>query len=220
MTSKVFVEDNAVYYRGSAVIAHSGAPSRRGEVAGVMEALDKLGIPFKQMQAPATLDGGDVLSFGNHMLVGDSSRTNIHGFNFLRHAFTSALPHAPNFSFIPVRGALHLKSLATWAGEDIGFLIAKSPEGTRISEHLRQHFTNNSLRPPLMKFVPNPIAANVLRIGKTIYYAGHFEQSKPFFEKLALETPQVQFVPLDMREMNKADAAITCCSLVVGSLTA
>jgi dimethylargininase len=65
-----------------------GAPSRRGEVIGVKSSLEQLKSlhilnEIVSMEAPATLDGGDVLTMEKEILVGLSKRTNQGGVEWL-----------------------------------------------------------------------------------------------------------------------------------------
>ena len=64
------------------VATRSGAPARRPEVAAVVAAARAL-VPaacrLLEIQAPGTLDGGDVLLYGNRVIIGLSGRTNQHG---------------------------------------------------------------------------------------------------------------------------------------------
>ena len=72
----VFVEDPVVVHGDLAVIARSGAPERRGEAAGVERAVRDLGLRVAHIEAPGTLDGGDVLRTGGTAYVGLGGRTN------------------------------------------------------------------------------------------------------------------------------------------------
>jgi putative FmdB family regulatory protein len=83
MPDAVFVEDMAVVLDEGAVICRPGAASRRGETPGVLEALARHGRPLQQIQAPGTLDGGDVLVIGRQVFVGASARTNRAGIDQL-----------------------------------------------------------------------------------------------------------------------------------------
>jgi dimethylargininase len=59
--------------------ARPGAPSRQPEVASVLEAARSLVPPecrVMSIEPPGTLDGGDVLLYGNRVVVGLSGRTN------------------------------------------------------------------------------------------------------------------------------------------------
>ncbi|HYI13281.1 MAG TPA: dimethylargininase, partial [Thermoanaerobaculia bacterium] len=71
----VFIEDTAVVFDDVAVITRPGAESRRGEVEPVAEVLSRY-RRLARMEAPATLDGGDVLVLNERIYVGRSERSN------------------------------------------------------------------------------------------------------------------------------------------------
>src|SRR5688572_3386741 len=56
----VFVEDTAIVLSDLAVITRPGAESRRGETRAIADALEPY-RPLVHIEAPATIDGGDVL---------------------------------------------------------------------------------------------------------------------------------------------------------------
>src|SRR6202035_4804523 len=65
----VFVEDPAIVLDEVAVITRPGAESRRGETESIAQAL----APFRELryiQAPGTLEGGDVVHVGKTLYVG------------------------------------------------------------------------------------------------------------------------------------------------------
>jgi dimethylargininase len=71
------------------VAARPGVPSRQPEVASVLAAARDLVPPECRMmsiEAPGTLDGGDVLLYGDRVVVGLSGRTNRAGAEQLRRA--------------------------------------------------------------------------------------------------------------------------------------
>lgn len=70
-----FVEDTALVLGEVALITRPGAPSRRGEVDAVAAHLDDR-FEVVRLDAPATLDGGDVLAAAGRIFVGRSRRTN------------------------------------------------------------------------------------------------------------------------------------------------
>ncbi len=103
-----FVEDVAVVIGGRALATRPGHPSRRGEAGPVAAALADL-MPVEHMEAPATLDGGDVLQIGGVVFVGLSARTNKSGIDSLgRFAGPDRRVVA-----VPISGVLHLKSAVT-----------------------------------------------------------------------------------------------------------
>jgi len=103
-----FIEDMAVLYDDVAVITRSGAPSRRAEAEAVASALAAVGFQPAVVESPGTLDGGDVLDMGDTVYVGRSARTNDDG---IRQLAAALRPGGVEVVPVPVRGALHLKSL-------------------------------------------------------------------------------------------------------------
>jgi dimethylargininase len=91
------------------VVARPGEPSRRPEVASVLgPVLAALGgARVHRIVAPGTLDGGDVITWGDRLAIGLSGRTNPDGATQLAEAATGA-GYRP--LLCPVRGRLHLAS--------------------------------------------------------------------------------------------------------------
>src|SRR5262245_35792688 len=84
-----FVEDTVVVVGDLAVLTRPGAPERRAEVDGTATAIASLGLEVARIEAPGTLDGGDVLQVGGTVYVGRGGRTNAEGIRQLRrHAAT------------------------------------------------------------------------------------------------------------------------------------
>jgi dimethylargininase len=106
----VFVEDAVVVFGGTAVLTSPGAESRRGEIDTVEEAVHALGLTLRRIEAPGTLEGGDVLKAGTTVYVGRSSRTNADGIRQLTEIIE---PLGCTVVEVPVTKALHLKSALT-----------------------------------------------------------------------------------------------------------
>ncbi|HZV22541.1 MAG TPA: arginine deiminase-related protein, partial [Luteimonas sp.] len=83
MPDAVFVEDVAIVLDEVAVMTRPGAASRRAEGASVAEVLARY-RPLHAIQAPGTLDGGDVLRVGRTLYVGEAARSNADGIAQLR----------------------------------------------------------------------------------------------------------------------------------------
>lgn len=104
-----FVEDAAVALDHVAVITRSGATSRRGETGPVAAAL-AAHRELRRIEAPGTLDGGDVLTVDTQCFVGRSARTNADGIRqFAGFAAEDGYATTP----VELRGFLHLKSAVT-----------------------------------------------------------------------------------------------------------
>ncbi len=104
-----FIEDTGVLLGGTLILTRPGAPSRRGETAGVGEALEDR-FEIRSIEGPGTLEGGDVLRLGGRIFVGRSSRTNDEG---IRQLAVIAAGQGIETIPVPVRNALHLKSIVT-----------------------------------------------------------------------------------------------------------
>src|SRR5262249_57096020 len=81
----VFIEDIAVVFDELAIITRPGAVSRRWEIPAVADALAKY-RRLHVIEAPGTMDGGDVLVVGRRVFVGCSTRTNVDAINQMRRA--------------------------------------------------------------------------------------------------------------------------------------
>jgi dimethylargininase len=106
----VFVEDAVVVCDDLAVLTRPGAPPRRPEVDGVAQAMAPLGLRTARIEAPGTLDGGDVLQAGTTVYVGRGGRTNGEGIRQLRALLA---PLGRTVVGVPLGAVLHLKSAVT-----------------------------------------------------------------------------------------------------------
>ena len=110
LPDSAFVEDTMVVFRDVAVIARSGAHERRPEVAPAADAVRSFGYQIVTIEAPGTLDGGDVLKVGNTIYVGNGGRTNVEGIAQVAAAFE---PLGATVVTVPLTKVLHLKSAVT-----------------------------------------------------------------------------------------------------------
>ena len=106
----VFVEDAVVVVGDLAVVTRPGAESRRGETDGLAQRLGDLGFEVAAIEAPGTLDGGDVLKVGSTAYVGRSARTNDDGIEQFRSLLAE---RGVGVVTVSVTAALHLKSCLT-----------------------------------------------------------------------------------------------------------
>lgn len=199
MPDSVFIEDTAVVLDELALIARSGAASRRAEVPGVVDALIRvLPLPFRPLatiDAPGTLDGGDLLVVGRRAFIGASQRTNAAAIEQLRRMLTR-LDYA--VEVVTVDACLHLKSAVTAVAEDT-LLINRSWVRADVFAGLL-----------LVDVDPaEPAAANALRVGDSVICAAAFPRTRD-----RLEAQGVKVRAVDVSELAKAEGAVTCCSLV------
>lgn len=193
MADSVFVEDAAIVVDELAIITRPGAASRRGETASVAAALKKH-RPLAFIEAPATIDGGDVLRVGRDVYVGLSTRTNESAVEQLGRLLT---PHGYRVHGVPVDGALHLKSAVTEAGDGV---VVVNPEWIDASRFARSIAVDPS----------EPYGANVLRIGDVLFAAAAFPRTNARLREAGFHVRE-----LDAGELAKAEGALTCCSVLV-----
>jgi dimethylargininase len=197
LPDSVFVEDAAVILDEIAVITRMGAPSRRPESPTLAEAVARY-RPIELLTEPATLDGGDVLRIGSRLFVGETRRTNREGINQLREILR---PHGYTVEPVEVKNCLHLKSACSYIGNN-RLLINRSC----VDENPFHEFE--------LVEVPQeePAAANALLVNDVVIIPTAFPKARAVLEGLALKV-----VALDVSELQKAAAGVTCCSLIFDS---
>jgi dimethylargininase len=195
LPDSVFVEDTAVVLDEVAVITRPGAPSRRPETESVAAALrDDRELLF--IEAPATVDGGDILRVGRTIFVGQSSRTNAAGFRQMSEALSR---YGYSVRAVTPRGCLHLKSAAT-AFSDDGVVV--NPQWVDPSSFAGLATINVD---PF-----EPFAANVLRVGEVVLCGAAFPRTAQRLRLAGMDTRIV-----DLSELAKAEGALTCCSVIL-----
>ncbi|MET9493801.1 dimethylargininase [Streptomyces sp. NPDC006552] len=195
----VFVEDAVVVFRNVALIARSGAESRRGEITGVEEAVGRLGCSVNWVWEPATLDGGDVLKVGDTLYVGRGGRTDAAGVQQLRAAFE---PLGARVVPVPVSKVLHLKSAVT-----------ALPDGTVIGY---QPLVDHPQLFPRFLPVPEEAGAHVVLLGgDRLLMAASAPKTAELFAGLGYEP-----VVVDISEFEKLEGCVTCLSVRLRGLQA
>jgi len=190
-----FVEDTAVVFDEIAVIARPGAPSRRAELDAVALALSRY-RPLTFIQAPATLDGGDVLRIGRECFVGLSTRTNADGAGQL-----SAILGAHGYRVTPVvvTGCLHLKSAVAAIGADT---VLVNPAWIDASAFRGYRWID----------VPDtePFAADCLVVDGVVHVSTSYPRTLDLIRRQGFVTEVIE-----ISEFEKAEGGLTCLSLLV-----
>ena len=198
LPDSVFVEDVAIVLDEIAVITRPGAESRRPEREAVAAVVADY-RPLQTIAAPGTLDGGDVLRLGRTLYVGLSTRTNEDG---ARQLARHVAPFGYSVECVRTAACLHLKSAAT-AVESDRVLCNSEWIDTRVFRHV-----------DVIAIDPaEPHAANVLRLGHTIVCAASHERTAASLRARGYDVCMV-----DVSELAKAEAGVTCCSLIIDSL--
>jgi len=191
----VFVEDAAIVLDEIAFLARPGAESRRGEVTSVASALAEY-RPVSFIREPGTLDGGDVMRSGRDLFVGITARTNRQGFEEL-----AAIAGRFGYRATPVsvRGCLHLKSAVTAIDAET---LVINPRGVAP-----EVFGGRRL---IEAPATEPSGADILSLNGTVIAAASAPETR---ERIARAGFRVEAV--DVSEFEKAEAGVTCLSLVI-----
>ena len=194
LADSVFVEDTAIVLDEVAVITRPGALSRRPEIPSIAAALGTH-RHLEHIHAPGTLDGGDVLRVGRTVYVGLSTRSNAAAIEQL-----GALLARRGYRVegVPLGGCLHLKSAVTQVGPQLLLINPAYVERHRFAD---------------MQFVEvdpgEPFAANALLIGQEIIYPASNPRTAQRLRQRGVTVHTV-----DVSELEKAEGAVTCCSLI------
>lgn len=192
-----FVEDTAVLADRVAILTRPGAATREGEVNAIRETICSFFKTTQNIEAPGTLDGGDICEAENHFFIGLSHRTNEEGARQL-----AALLRTQGYSssVIDIRlmtTILHLKSGISYIGDNTLVVMEEMAEDQRFSEY-------ELISVPARE----TYAANCVRINDRVLVAsGH--------PRLAAKLVERGFNPLvlDMSEFQKMDGGLSCLSL-------
>ena len=192
LPDSVFVEDPAIVLDEIAVMTRMGALSRRREGETLAQALAKY-RELRHIVEPGTLEGGDVMRIGKTLYVGYSRRTNVAGIQQL-----ATMLHPLGYFVVPVevRGCLHLKTACTYIGEDT---ILANRAWMDADAFCSLKFLD----------VPEPRGANALRIGDTVLLPAAFPRTCELLERSGFCVRRI-----DNSEMLKAEAGVTCASLI------
>lgn len=194
MPDSVFVEDIAVVVEELALMTRPGAPSRRAETPGIERVMSEY-RRLAYVSGPGTIDGGDVLVVGRDIYVGLSGRTNEDGLEQTRAAFE---PLGYTVTGVPVSGCLHLKSAVGLVGPDTLLINGRWVEKESFGDR------------EFIEVAPSePGAAGALLIGDTVLYPARFVGTLDRLAEAGIRTRTV-----DLSELAKAEAGVTCCSLV------
>ena len=192
-----FVEDTAILTNSGAILCRPGAASRTGEVAGVRGAIQSFYGEVREIQAPGTVDGGDICEAGSHFFIGISKRTNEDGARQLAELLALDGYTSSTVDIRDMDSILHLKS-------GIAYLDNRR---LVVMEELasRKEFAGYELIsvPPEESYACNC----VLVTDRVLMATG--------FPRLANELTRRGYKPLslDMSEFRKMDGGLSCLSL-------
>ncbi|MFW6038659.1 MAG: dimethylarginine dimethylaminohydrolase family protein [Candidatus Saliniplasma sp.] len=195
----IFVQDTALIGEESntASICRFGEPSRRGEEKVVAEHLKRDGYEVKDIQAPGTVEGGDILvTDKNKVFVGVSERTNEDGIDQLSRHFPKT-----EFVKVPVTEVFHLLSGVNFIGDGT---LAICPDIVDLSYFGEFDLVEIQRSDQNTKYKNKPI--NLMYLGDhKILMPDVYKNTKKI-----LEDRGYTIITMDISEFWKGDAGTTC----------
>jgi dimethylargininase len=195
LADSVFIEDTAFVLEEIAVMLRPGVASRQPEVAGVKSVLQQYRM-LRAIEPPGTLDGGDLLCVGNTIFAGVSTRSNEEGIRQLENVVREL-----GFSVesVATTRCLHLKSA-----------VSEVAPGTLLINP--QWISSNTFGDFELIDVDRDEShgANALRIGRDVIYSTSYPRTTEKLQKQGINVTTV-----DVSEVQKAEGAVTCCSLIL-----
>jgi len=190
----VFVEDTALVLDEIAVLANMRRPSRAPETE-LIDMLLQTQREIVRIQSPGSLEGGDAFLVGRTVFIGLSTRTNEAGIEQLR---ALVEPFGYRVAPVAVTGCLHLTTGASSPAEGLALVNPDWVDARAFAE------VNMLTVDPA-----EPWAANSLKINGTALLADCFPRTREI-----LETHGVDTRVTDISELMKAEAGLSCMSLL------
>jgi dimethylargininase len=189
-----FTEDTVIVFDDYAIITIPGATSRIPETIEIEKTLSPLKT-IVHIKKPGTIDGGDVLKIGKIFFIGNSARTNEEGIRQV----ASVIKHK-GYQVIPVKiwNTLHLKSVCTYLGNGCIILAEGYLDEKVFSEY------DKIIVPKEEEY-----SANCLVVNGSVLIPKGFPKTKKLIENKGFP-----IIELEMSEIEKAEGALTCLSVI------
>ena len=189
-----FLEDVALITPSCAIITRPGAYSRRGEVKEIESVLRNRFNNVKAIEAPGTLEGGDVMMVGNHYYIGLSNRTNLEGAKQIIEILNK---YGMSGSTISLNKMLHLKTGLSFLENNNLIICGEFINDSRFDQY-------NSIEIPENE----SYAANCIWVNEFVIIPLGYPITK---EKI--RNAGYTVLETDVSEFQKLDGGLSCLSL-------
>ena len=189
-----FIEDVALLTKECAIITRPGATSRRGEIVGLRETLEKFYKNIENIEAPGTIEAGDIMMVGNHFYIGLSARTNEDG---AKQMISILNKYGLSGSMVTLEKVLHLKTGLAYL-ENNNLLVAGE-------------FVHSPIFSSFNKIVideKESYSANCIWLNGHVIVPLGYENTRKAIEDLGYIVHEV-----DTSEFRKLDGGLSCLSL-------
>lgn len=189
-----FVEDTALVTPNCAIVTRPGAASRRGEVVAMSNILSRFYNHLEVIQAPGTVEAGDIMMVGDDFYIGLSARTNQAGANQVGSILQK---YGYQGHIVPVDEMLHFKS-------GIAYLENQTVLAVEGGVDLVPFTDFRVLSVPRKE----AYAANSVWVNGTVLVAKGYPKTLAMIESAGYQT-----MVLDVSEFRKLDGGLSCLSL-------
>ncbi|AXI01218.1 N(G),N(G)-dimethylarginine dimethylaminohydrolase [Sporosarcina sp. PTS2304] len=189
-----FVEDAAVLVPEFAVITNPGAESRNKEIIEIEQVLKNYYDEFRYIQAPGTLDGGDVMQIDKNFYIGISDRTNQEGADQLKKILEDAGYHA---TIMTLEEFFHLKTGITFLGNNTVVAAGEFIDHPAFAEYKK-----------IIVPAEEEYTANTIRVNDHVIVPAGFPKTKHKIEEAGFSVIEVE-----VSEFQKHDGGLSCLSL-------
>jgi len=189
-----FVEDAALMTPHCAILTNPGAPSRTLETQSMLVVIREFYADVEMIEAPGTLEGGDVMMVGEHFYIGLSERTNQAGAEQMINILER---YGMKGSVVDLAEVLHLKTGLGYL-EDNNLLAC----GEFLSKPEFQQY--NLLRVDHEE----AYAANSVWVNGTVLVPAGFPKTSNLIASAGYKVREV-----DVSEFQKLDGGLSCLSL-------
>ena len=197
----VFVEDPAIIMEDTLVVTRLALPERRGEEDAMKQKLVPHFQNVFEIEAPGTVEGGDVLVTTDMIFIGLSKRTNAEGAEQLARIALNYCDLPSKVFDIP-ESYLHLKGEVTFHHGFANFFNSKITASEEIAHHFNGHHYPIIVTPADERF-----GANCISYGNKILIHAGRAKTHNILEEVGYEVEEIQ-----MSEFEKIDGALTCMS--------
>jgi len=189
-----FVEDTALMTRHCAILANPGAPSRTNETRSILGVIHGFYKDVEFIEAPGTVEGGDIMMIGDHFYIGLSERTNQAGAEQL---ITILERYGMRGSVVDLTEVLHLKT-------GLGYLENNNllACGKFLS---KSEFQQYNL---LQVNAEEAYAANSVWVNETVLVPKGFPKTSALIASAGYKVREV-----GVSEFQKLDGGLSCLSL-------
>ncbi len=189
-----FVEDAALLTPRCAIITNPGAPSRKGEIVKIKATASQFFTAIEAIEAPGTVDAGDIMMVNDHYYIGISERTNAAGAEQVIKILNT---YGMTGATVELEEVLHLKTGVAYLENNMLVVC-----GEFVDKPAFDAF-EKIVVPAAESYAANCVWIN----GTVLVPAGHPKTAQQ------ISAAGYSIIELEMTEFQKLDGGLSCLSL-------